>query len=747
MSSRNDSPDSYCPSIQDMIAGRRRGLAWLRACHLSLCLGLLVALPLPLPIQAENRALLVGVTKYPGLDAVPGVPKLRGPDNDVNLMRHVLIQRGFKADQIRILSNATKQSVPTRGAILAALDQLATDARNGDQVVVYLSGHGSQQPAEDTPDNLEEDGLDEVFLPTDVQEWRAGDKRIPGAITDNELGLALRGIARTGAYIWFIADTCHSGTLTRGTPGVARQVPVSTLVPESVLSSARSAATVTPRPRAPVGSTGSHSLGWVEMYACQPHELTRELPLGGESDQYHGLFTYCLAQALLNADETISHADLMEQVRAAYRARGIESPSPMLQGVDAHRRVFGSETLAQTSAMSLHYVDGKPRVLGGRLAGLENGSILQVHSWNNHSPAAKAPAYVVVHNASLLEAEVVPCKFNGYPAVSQGQLKEGSRCTLVSNRPPDLSLRLFIASTVPAALWTHLSADPRLQSRISRVDDNENAEWTIEADGPPPEQNLTLHPAWRGVAMNPTNHPPPGQTYRFLPNTSPDSRHSFAPLAEALSRITHATSFLRAIQAPEFHLESPSTLGFSIGMRVRQGESGDQDRDSASGPNGRLFRKGDITTVTITNTGSMPLQLVIFSVDSNFRITRIPLASEHPIRAGQTALSEPLLAVPGGGLMEQIVVIGVRHEDGRVLDFACVEQDPIASDFEGSTRGKAIVPAATGSRTQGAQPRDALIPASPLSHWLGTWQGNSRSQELASKLPEYRVKTLAYRVQ
>jgi hypothetical protein len=192
-------------------------------------------------------------------------------------------------------------------------------------------------------------------------------------------------------------------------------------------------------------------------------------------------------------------------------------------------------------------------------------------------------------------------------------------------------------------------------------------------------------------------------------------------LADALARVAHVTSFFRAIQTPEFHQDSYSTLAFSVGMRIHQGESDTVGYDSIPGPNGRLFRQGDITTVTVTNTGKVPLQLILFSVDSSFRITRIPLAIERPLRSGESL--------------------------GRVMDFACLEQEPIVSGPAESARGKAVSSAAPSPRPQrlGATPDVATV--SPLSHWLGLWRGNPRSQELASRLPEYRIKTLAYRVQ
>ena len=117
-----------------------------------------------------RRALLVGVTKY---DHLPRDKSLEGPANDVRLMRRLLQERyRFSADGIVSLTEDenTPDRRPTRANIEREFRRLAEQAREGDQVVVLLAGHGSQQPESDPPDpvNPEPDGLDEIFLPADV---------------------------------------------------------------------------------------------------------------------------------------------------------------------------------------------------------------------------------------------------------------------------------------------------------------------------------------------------------------------------------------------------------------------------------------------------------------------------------------------------------------------------------------------------------------------------------------------------
>src|SRR5262249_29139742 len=129
---------------------------------------------------------------------------------------------------------------PTRANIEREFRHLADQAHEGDQVVILLAGHGSQQPEKDPPDpvNPEPDGLDEIFLPADIGAWNGTKERLPGAMVDNEIGAWLGAIAAKRAYVWAIFDCCHSGTMTRGTE-IVREVPPELLVPGEELAKAR----------------------------------------------------------------------------------------------------------------------------------------------------------------------------------------------------------------------------------------------------------------------------------------------------------------------------------------------------------------------------------------------------------------------------------------------------------------------------------------------------------------------------
>jgi uncharacterized caspase-like protein len=168
-------------------------------------------------LSAEHHALLVGVSHYPYLAETYA---LLGPDNDVRLMHDLLTRKfQFPSESIQTLSEETGRAepsrLPTRHNIEQAFRRLAEKAGDGDQIVIFMAGHGAQQP-ESGEGEPEVDGLDEIFLPRDVGRWDEGRSRVPNAIDDNEIAKWVQSILPKGARVWLIFDCCHAGDMSRG---------------------------------------------------------------------------------------------------------------------------------------------------------------------------------------------------------------------------------------------------------------------------------------------------------------------------------------------------------------------------------------------------------------------------------------------------------------------------------------------------------------------------------------------------
>jgi len=341
------------------------------------------------PLRAEGtvRAVLVGVSDYLYLDA-----DLRGPRNDVGLMRAALLARGVAPENITVLSQDAE--APTRTAILAALDDLAAQSAPGDTALFYFSGHGTQAPDRDGD---EQGGLDEIFLPADARGWSGSAGMVENAISDDEFRAKAQTILARGARLVAVLDACHSATGFRalGGQGVARTLPPALLgIPDAVAGEAGA-------PPAPL--TGD----FVFLYAAQAEERAFEYPVGPPDDpeSWHGGFTRALAQVLQTVPE-LSWQQAMQAARAEIR-QAAQSQTPDAEGPLLQAAVFGA---AAPPAPRVAFEGDTLKA--GRLAGVGPGARLALYA-DAAGGAVLARAEVskaTAHDAALRILEGAPPK-------------------------------------------------------------------------------------------------------------------------------------------------------------------------------------------------------------------------------------------------------------------------------------------------------------------------------------------------
>ncbi|WP_315652531.1 caspase family protein [Roseateles aquae] len=276
------------------------------------------------PSQAADKALLIGVDRYPQL---PQRLWLRGPSNDVTLMRSALLQQGFAEAHIQTLVDA-----PSRAQILAAMQAMLAHTTPGDRLLFYFAGHGSQQPQPAGRLPVEPDGLDEVLLPADVAAWdgHGSQASIAHAIVDDEIGAWIDALVDRGAVVWALFDTCHAAGMTRSTStGYERAIHPHELGLKLSGASAKTA---------PRQSRGRQD-GRVLLFAGRSHERVREewMPRGANLAQarMHGVFTWHVASLLPELGMKDPEA-LLAAVRQRYEQEQRSQPLPMLSGALAN---------------------------------------------------------------------------------------------------------------------------------------------------------------------------------------------------------------------------------------------------------------------------------------------------------------------------------------------------------------------------------------------------------------------------
>jgi uncharacterized caspase-like protein len=197
----------------------------------------------------------------------------------------------------------------TRDRIFAAWDDILAQAQPGDLIVFSYAGHGSQEP-EAVPGS-EEDGLDENFLLAGYTPEAPGNAN---RIRDDEIYDKLR--QASAKTVLFIADSCHSGTMTRAVsrwpkPG-SRYMDYGTIVDDQL-----------PPPPSRELQAGADDLGHVLFLAgVADHLEVMEVPINGQN---RGALSYAAAQGLRggadqDGDGGISRHELEAFVRTTMLA-------------------------------------------------------------------------------------------------------------------------------------------------------------------------------------------------------------------------------------------------------------------------------------------------------------------------------------------------------------------------------------------------------------------------------------------
>ena len=274
-----------------------------------------LALCVPQPSVAATFGLVVGIDDYQHL------PSLAGAVNDARDIADAL--RGIGASEIITLLDRAA----TREAILAAWKRLVERADPGDTIVFSYAGHGGQEP-ERVPGS-ERDGLDEVF------QLAGFDTTAPAngqRIIDDELNFLFAESRHL--KIVFIADSCHSGTMTRNfdaRAGVLRTrlggygaITNDTLPP--------------PRPEASaIDPEALENL--VYFGAVQDNQVAQEFFIEGQA---RGALSWSFARALrghadINRDGVVNTGELsqylLEKVRT--RTQGRQFPQMTPRGTPA----------------------------------------------------------------------------------------------------------------------------------------------------------------------------------------------------------------------------------------------------------------------------------------------------------------------------------------------------------------------------------------------------------------------------
>jgi hypothetical protein len=397
----------------------------------------------------RRRALLVGCTDY----QLPSVGELWGPANDIPMWEATLVKWfGFPESDVCTLVGWPNEEAqrPTYANIKRAIEVIISRSQADDEVVIVLSGHGSQIPVlRSTKDGLiEADGFDEVFLPADVQSWTSAG--IKNGILDDEIGNWLDQLQQKGAHVWIIFDCCHAAGLAKRHSSQSARVAAGSRVvsfqhleiPEHVIrESTELAKTAAARAKAegrPVAT--EHKSGWIDrpiaadsitgtvvaFYACRGTEEAPSLPRPPDAERvkenYFGLFSYNILAALSRQGTITTYRKLLEDVESRYESERPGLPPRVCIDGAIDRRVLGLTALPKRPEITLEVGLGNSlTVNAGELMGLTQESILSViRDSDGHGRKNDSLGFLKVKKLFPTSAIVETTKVQGFQPV-EGQ--------------------------------------------------------------------------------------------------------------------------------------------------------------------------------------------------------------------------------------------------------------------------------------------------------------------------------------
>jgi hypothetical protein len=243
---------------------------------------------------------------------------LRGCVNDAKDWADLIKSKGWKEQDITMLldKRATKRNVTN------AWKEIFQKAKAGDKVFLSFSGHGSHQK---DYNGDEADGRDENIVMYD------------GYLSDDEIR-AIFDTKAEGVELFFVSDSCHSGTVTRSF--------LETMSDESFYSAPRflppeddleeASIQALPLPKRSLGSPKEEDMNHILLSGCLPTEYSYDARIGGV---FRGAMSYH-ATKIIRENPDITYDQFYKKLKKQLPSNRYPQ-TPQLEGKGKNLKILG----------------------------------------------------------------------------------------------------------------------------------------------------------------------------------------------------------------------------------------------------------------------------------------------------------------------------------------------------------------------------------------------------------------------
>lgn len=289
-----------------------------------------------MPENPNLFGLLIAIDDYPS-----PVPPLGGCVNDIRKIKHHLETHQKELNpELVVLEN----EAATKSAIVDGFRKHLAKAGANDTVLIYFSGHGTQEEADPEIWPFESDNKLECIVNYDgILKTEEG--IVTNLIADKELRFLLHELAKNQAHILTIFDCCHSGGNTREgkIAGEGQKINTRRFVnsrltkavgkrswEQFIFSDTIDKGALSTQPLSEVIPVGQH----VQLGACRSDQLAYEVDGGG-------VFTSTLLELLERTKGEITYFDLRSRIRYMVKNDFKQSPQVYVQGNEGQQLFSG----------------------------------------------------------------------------------------------------------------------------------------------------------------------------------------------------------------------------------------------------------------------------------------------------------------------------------------------------------------------------------------------------------------------
>ncbi len=314
----------------------------------------MAAVLLPQVCYAKKVALVIGISDYKTMRLLDDkqsnmvLGDLYSPANDAKSFSSLLINRfGFRNEDVKLLvdSQATKQAIRD-----AMTGWLVSKVREDDDVVVYISGHGTQVLSKGADPN---EIWDQAYLAYDYKPVTTPAEANPknrNIILDNDFGQLFATLGEVTNRIVFVADCCYSGTISR----------------DAAFKNVCQAKWIAPNKNDVKIAKSVESDNTMDIVddsvtliaACADAEQANEAEMS--DGKWHSVLSYYLMDVMSSCAPSMSYAQMVREVKANVQSKFRQTPQ--LISRFPQRSVFGgaisSGTAPSVDETPVTYPDG-----------------------------------------------------------------------------------------------------------------------------------------------------------------------------------------------------------------------------------------------------------------------------------------------------------------------------------------------------------------------------------------------------